>query len=495
MPTPALPVLRSLPLHNDAQCRWLEMGQYQPPLMERAGLALAKLVRALQPHAQRVHVVCGPGNNGGDGLVAARLLLAAGLRPRVSLISAGRTPPPDAAHALAQARDAGVRVETGWRDAGGDELLIDALLGIGLSRPPEGEIAAAIEHINAQAAPVLSVDLPSGLASETGRTHGTHWVRAQHTLTLLTLKPGLFTGQGREASGHIWWDQLGAPLPTQACGQLIGADVMDAGPTRGWHADHKGSRGDVLVIGGAPGMQGAARLAGRAALASGAGRVYLGLLGNAGDGADAQRPELMWWPAARLSDPSAWHGRVVVAGCGADNALSSLLPGLLRGAERLILDADALNTVAADANLQGMLSERSGRGQSTWLTPHPLEAARLLNTGSADVQADRLAATRTLVERYGCGVVLKGSGSIVQGPGTQPAINSSGNAALATPGSGDVLAGWLGGLWAQAASGADLHALACRTVFWHGAAADAQTAGPLRAGDLIERMHAMHQRR
>lgn len=241
-------------------------------------------------------------------------------------------------------------------------------------------------------------------------------------------------------------------------------------------------------------MQGAARLAARAALASGAGRVYLGLLGEAGEIADPQRAELMQWPAKKSADVGAWQGRVIVAGCGAAEAIAPLLPALLSHAERLVLDADALNCIATDAQLQFALGARSTRQQATLLTPHPLEAARLLGSSSTEVQDDRLAATAALVQRYRCSVVLKGSGSIVLSPGALPAINSSGNAALATPGTGDVLAGWLGGLWAQAGAGADLQALACRAVFWHGAAADAQDAGPLRAGDLIERMHGLHQR-
>lgn len=494
MLTQVLPAPHSLPLHSAAQCRALEMGDHQPPLMERAGLALAKLALALHPHAKRIQVVCGPGNNGGDGLVAARLLLAAGREPLVSFIGSDKALPPDAARAFSRAQAAGVAISAGWSDCEGTELLIDSLLGLGLSRAPEGEIAAAIERINAQAAPVLSVDLPSGLLSETGAILGSQWVRAQDTLALLTLKPGLFTGQGREAAGRIWFDDLGIAAPPEGCSKLIGTDAMNATAT-GWHAAHKGSRGDVVVIGGAPGMQGAARLAARAALASGAGRVYMHFLGEAGDMADPQQPELMHWPAARQADPAAWQGRVLVAGCGAGEAITALLPTLLSHAERLVLDADALNCIAANPQLQTSLSERSARQQSTWLTPHPLEAARLLGSSSADVQADRMAAIEALVQRYRCGVILKGSGSIVMSPGALPSINSSGNAALATPGSGDVLAGWLGGLWAQTGASADSQAIACRAVYWHGAAADAQTAGPLRASDLIERMHGLHQRR
>ncbi|MDM4767376.1 NAD(P)H-hydrate dehydratase [Pelomonas sp. SE-A7] len=493
MLTQVLPAQRSLPLLSAEQCRALEADHHQPPLMERAGLAVAKLALALAPYRKPIQVVCGPGNNGGDGLVAARLLHLAGHSVQVILLAGSKPAPPDAAAALLRAQQAGVAIAGSMTGLGGASLVIDALLGLGQARAPTGEIEQAIAGINAGNAKVLAVDLPSGLSSETGQVHGEAWVRAHHSLALLALKPGLFTGHGREASGQIWFDDLGVQSVHGFRSQLLGADTMRPAALA-WHASHKGSRGDVVVTGGARGMQGAARLAGRAALASGAGRVYLDLLGESGEMADLQQPELMCWPAAQRTEVVSWRGRVLVTGCGAGGVIASMLSSQLTAAERLVLDADALNCIAADPNLQQLLAARNSLALATLLTPHPLEAARLQGASVADVQADRLAAAEALAERFACTVVLKGSGTIVATADRRTAVNGSGNAALATPGSGDVLAGWSGGLWAQAGIDADVHELACSAVYWHGAAADLQAAGPLRASDLIERMHSLHTR-
>jgi hydroxyethylthiazole kinase-like uncharacterized protein yjeF len=245
-------------------------------------------------------------------------------------------------------------------------------------------------------------------------------------------------------------------------------------------------------------MSGAALLAARAAHAAGAGRVYVELLGAAeADAAgrgdvlrvDALRPELMFRP-----DWSAHAGAAknatVVCGCGGGEAVRAVLPRLLSRAGRLVLDADALNAIAADASLATLLRARAA-GTSV-LTPHPLEAARLLGCGTAQVQADRLRAARELAARHACIVVLKGSGSVVAAPGEAPGINASGNATLASAGTGDVLAGWIGGRWAQQSASTPSASLetVLRAVAEHGAAAEPATAGPLRAGDLIERLYA-----
>ena len=251
--------------------------------------------------------------------------------------------------------------------------------------------------------------------------------------------------------------------------------------------------GDVLVLGGTTGLRGAALLAARAALAAGAGRVYVGLLNSTTAELDAARPELMLWPAARLADASAWRDKVLVVGCGGGDAIAALLHAVLAQAQRLVLDADGLNAVAADAALRRLLSARAAQGHATILTPHPLEAARLLQCSSAEIQADRLKAAQALADQFGSTVILKGSGSVIASPGSTPALNPSGSAALATAGTGDVLAGWLGGLWAQQPHAA-AHALACTATFWHGTAGETQAAGPLRAADLVERMHALHGR-
>jgi hydroxyethylthiazole kinase-like uncharacterized protein yjeF len=254
-------------------------------------------------------------------------------------------------------------------------------------------------------------------------------------------------------------------------------------------ASHKGSYGDVAVVGGAPGMVGAAWLAARAALAAGAGRVFCSLLDGTASAFDPSRPELMgrsdWWQ----SEPAVLAATTVLCGCGAGEAVRAVLPALLAHVRHLVLDADALNAIAGEVPLQKQLQARAARGWATLLTPHPLEAARLLQCDARTVQADRLQAAARLVERYGATVLLKGSGSVIAAPGQLPRINATGNAALATAGTGDVLAGWATGLWSQArqAVAADIAAAASGQ---HGQAADrwraSGHAGPLRAADLIE---------
>ena len=483
------------PLHDIARSQAAEVAALAchpaHALMERAGLAVARLARALQPHAERVTLWCGPGNNGGDGFVAARHLHAQGTHVRVRWIGNEARMPDDAREALRRARAAGVAI-TPW-DGGGDrgderpaDLAIDALLGLGTRRAPEGPVRAAIEAMSAERAPVLAVDLPSGLHADTGQPLGDLAVRADATLALLTLKPGLFTGQGRDFAGAVWWDALGveAPGPTA---WLSGPPV--APPET--HATHKGERGDVYAVGGAPGMAGAVWLAARAALAAGAGRVYVSPLDDSAAAVDIARPELMHRHAAWALAPSTLGAATVVCGCGGGTAVRASLPALLAHAGRLVLDADALNAIALDLPLQALLRARAAQGLSTLLTPHPLEAARLLGLGARDVQADRLASARGLAERFGCAVVLKGSGSVVAAPEVVPCINPTGNAALATAGTGDVLAGWAAGLWARQPAAA-ASAIGAAAAWTHGDAADRHRAsgrhGPLRAAELVDRM-------
>jgi len=476
------------PLHGADASRAAEhaalAGQAPHALMARAGLAVARLAIAWAPRARRVQVLAGPGNNGGDGLVAARHLRAAGLAVRVSLLADPGRLPADAAKALSDAQDADVAIDIGSIDGGEADLCIDALLGIGASRSPQGLIAAAIAAINERKVPVLAVDLPSGLHPDTGALLGPAAVRADATLALLTLKPGCCTGHGRDHCGELWLDTLGvtADGPTA---WLSGPPLLQ--PRR--HASHKGSFGDVAVVGGAAGMVGAAWLAARGALAAGAGRVYCSLLDPQATQLDPARPELMtrraWWH----SPPALLAQSTVVCGCGGGEAVRAALPPLLSHAARLVLDADALNALAADPGLQPLLRARATRGLATLLTPHPLEAARLLHTDSAEVQRDRPAAARQLAADTGAAVLLKGSGSVIAATGRPTHINPTGNAALATAGTGDVLAGWAAGLWAQQsdAAAADLAAAAA---WQHGRAADlyaqAGNRGPLRAADLVE---------
>jgi hydroxyethylthiazole kinase-like uncharacterized protein yjeF len=497
-PQAVLPSQRSWPLFDAAASRRIEQAAQAAAaphaLMARAGLGLARLALAVAPQARRIWVAVGPGNNGGDGLVAARHLHLQGLAVTVNLLGDAARLPADAAHALAQAREAGVPITPGL--AGADtaagpfapDLAIDALLGLGSRRAPEGAVADAVRRLNAGRAAVLAVDLPTGLCGDSGRRLGDDAVHAQHTLSLLTLKPGLFTAQGRDHAGRIWLDRLAVDSGDEPVSiTLAGPETLRRLMPERRHAQHKGSFGDVLVLGGAPGMGGAALLAARAALAAGAGRVYLARLD--GDAApDPQRPELMPRGLQAALAPALLGQATVVCGCGGGEAVRAILPAVLAGAARLVLDADALNAVAADPTLFNALLARAAAGQHTVLTPHPLEAARLLAQDTAAVQGDRIAAARRLAERGRCTVVLKGSGSITAAAGGPLWINATGNARLGTAGTGDVLAGWLGGLWSQQAESDGL-APAVATVWLHGQAAErGDLRRSLRAADLIALM-------
>lgn len=532
---------RGWPLHGVQGSRRIETwGVASLPhmtLMERAGRSVARLAMAIMPPGCPVLVVTGAGHNGGDGWIAARWLQAQGCPIRVWEVVP--TVASDAQSARSAALEAGVVVLPcpPWPLAGPDPrgaaqlqqhglLVVDALLGIGAREPLPEPVGEAIRWMarTAAASPsvvVLSVDVPSGLHPDTGarlacagaQASGEDCaLQAQHTLSLLTLKPGLFTHEGRDAAGRVWLDDLGidavgtAPawpkpqarlVPRSLLEQIRRPRILASGSPR--QGGHKGSYGDVWLLGGAPGMRGALRLAARAALASGAGRVHrIDLNGSARGHAGPEHARTHLGHAAGFSDlgdrkgatdesalevmTGTWEdlqqalasGAVVVAGCGATSAIASYLPELLRRARRLVLDADALNVLASDPALEARLRARGPRGQATVLTPHPLEAARLLACGTAEVQRDRLEAAQALADRFGVTVVLKGAGSIVATPACIPWINASGNARLSTGGTGDVLAGWIGGTWASATAQSqdDLHDLVAGCVHLHGRAAD-----------------------
>ncbi len=436
-----------------------------PPhvLMQRAGLAAARLTLALAPHARTIWLACGPGNNGGDGLEAAMHLKRWGKNPVVTWLGTTGSAPADAMASHQRAIEAGVA----FSDAppASFDFCVDALLGIGASggRLPEVRLAHWIETINAGKVPVLAVDLPTGLNADTG--HLTQpCVLAQFTLSLLTLKPGLYTAHGRDACGQIWLDTLGVAAQTPTVEPTAWLAGKPASQAR-LHASHKGSYGDVAVIGGAPGMTGAALLAASAALHFGAGRVLVGLLDGGSMRVAPQQPELMIRPVEALDLKSV----TIVCGCGGGEVVRHQLPRLLSSAAPMVIDADAINSIASDSQLDHLLRARAGRGLPTVLTPHPLEAARLLGMGTAQVQHDRLAAAQQLADRFACTVVLKGSGTVIAARGEVPVINPTGNAALATAGTGDVLAGMVGARLA-----ADLPAFQAATeaVYWHGAHAD-----------------------
>lgn len=487
------------PLHDTAATRRIEhaAAAHLPAhtLMQRAGLAVARLARALAPHARTVWIACGPGNNGGDGLEAAMHLRQQGVPVVVTWLGMPESAPADALSSWQRAQDAGVQFASEAPSGlGPHDLCIDALLGMGLApddaRLPENRLLALLQQLRHSPAPLLAVDLPTGLQGDTGQYAPGFAPPVQpatlsprHTLSLLTLKPGLFTGAGRDASGTVWLDSLGCDTSNPAhSAWLSGPPTAKAHP----HASHKGSYGDVAVVGGeglqarGMGMGGAALLAARAALQGGAGRVLVALLGGTPLELDGQQPELMF----RHVDVLPLAQLTVVCGCGGGEAVRALLPQVLALAPRLVLDADALNAVAADAALQQTLTARAQHGQTTVLTPHPLEAARLLGTDTGAVQAHRLAAAETLAAQFHCVVVLKGSGSVIAAPGGVPAINPTGNPRLATAGTGDVLAGLIG---ACLASGMDARQAATEAAFRHGHAADHWPAGQALTASALAR--------
>lgn len=493
-----LPERHPQPLHSIAATREIErtLAAQLPPhtLMARAGLAVARLSMALFPHARTIWVACGPGNNGGDALMAACHLIQwrreRGAGPMIHVSRCGSlAPSEDTAWALAQAAELGIPLHENPPDRW--DAAIDGLLGIGGKRTPSGKLAAHGAALFSSGHPVLCIDVPSGLDADTGQ-----WYRpatdssrtcatpSRHTLTMLTAKPGLFTADGRDAAGKTWLatlqDEDDAPLPPVPPQAWLGTTHRTPTAQRP-HATHKGSHGDVAVIGGQglassdAGMTGAAVLAARAALHAGAGRVYLGLLDDHGPvlGWDPLQPELMCRRPTDLMPLLPAKQTVTVCGCGGGEAIQAWMAQVLETARTLVLDADALNATASSESLKQALRLRASLQMTTVLTPHPLEAARLLGCSTAEVQGDRLAAAIALSQQTQSICVLKGSGSIIASPEQTPVINASGNPALSTAGTGDVLAGLIGSLLAQLqTAGRHPFDVVCEAVHWHGSAAD-----------------------
>lgn len=463
------------PLHDIAQTQALEHhAQASLPtftLMQRAGLATAQLALAIAPHAQKIWVACGPGNNGGDGMEAALHLRAWGKHPIVTWIGQGEQCPVDAQQAWRRAKEAGVNFASQIPEQ--FDLGIDALLGIGAQRPPEEVMLQWLEALQGTTAPVLCVDVPTGLRANSGE-----WIAPisaaphnaqRHTLSLLTLKPGLFTADGRDAAGHVWVNDLGV---NNALPPIAWLQTRNLPSSIEPHNSHKGSFGDVAIIGGAPGMSGAAVLAALGALHGGAGRVFAGVMdASTHQAITASHPSLM----VRMHTDIHLQTNTVVCGCGGGNSIHAILPRVLSASKQLVLDADALNAIAADISLQTLLKNRAARQKPTVLTPHPLEAARLLHCTTHEVQNNRLIAAKQLADTFQCVVVLKGSGSLIASPHQTMVLNRSGNALLATAGTGDVLAGLIG---AYIARQDNTFEASCRAVFNHGQVAD---EWPIRA--------------
>ncbi len=445
-------------------------------LMHRAGQAAFDLLRWRWPRAHRVVVVCGPGNNGGDGYVLAQFAHAAGLAVRVYALGDPKQLHGAAHAARRHCAARGVGITSLQAEALRDcDVLVDAVFGTGMERALTGEWRAAIDAINAAGRPVLALDLPSGLHADSGRVLGAA-VRADATLTFIALKAGLFTGAGRDCSGEIFYDVLGVPSTlfngTPLMARRITADALHGAlPRRARHA-HKGDAGRVLVVGGQPGMSGAARLAGEAAYRAGAGLVVLATHPRHAHCINAGCPELLSYSvidAAELRPLMAAADVIAVGpGLGQGEWGRALWGAVLDSAAPLVVDADALNLLAADPCTR-----------ANWiLTPHPGEAARLLQCTGAEVQADRFQAARAIAARFGGVCVLKGSGSLVAQADDTPWLCDRGHPGMASGGMGDVVTGAIAGLLAQGASAL----AAARLAVWaHASAADAVAA---RRGEL-----------
>lgn len=483
-------------------------------LMARAGQRVARWVAALAPHARRVHVLAGPGGNGGDGLHAAAQLARHGRMVTVSLCAEAAGLRSDAAQGLEQAREAGARIETKVELAG-TELVIDALLGIGARGAPRGAVAAALRELARHGGRTLAIDVPSGLDPRLGTPTTDHPVRAQATLSLLTLRPGLLFDAARPWCGEVWLDRIGVEdqAPGMHALRLTGSDDHPGRWLPRPGLSHKGRFGDVLVVGGGPGMAGALSMAAMAAQGFGAGRTFVVPLDDQAGLSHPLHPEWIW---RRPDDPwlaEALGRSTVVCGCGGGEAVAEHLPDILARAKRLVLDADALNALARDGALAQAARDRTRAGRSTVITPHPLEAARLLGMSVEQVQHDRLAVARELARTFGATVTLKGActvvasnapGGDIDGEAGLAALNASGGPALATAGTGDVLAGAIAGLWSQAAGLYDPlvkapgtqeplpHRVACAAVWVHGRAAAGLPAHlPVLSARLVDAMRAV----
>jgi len=465
--------MSSLPVavHTAAQVRALDrhaIDDLQIPsytLMTRAGEAALGALRSCWPSAQRIAVVCGPGNNGGDGYVLARLAR----EQRLEVVAVGLHEPArlqgDARRAYDDFLAAGGTVGSWHADClRGMDVIVDAIFGVGLSRPVDGVAAEAIAAINHSDARVLALDIPSGLHADTGEILGDA-VRAERTVTFLGLKLGFYLGEGPNCVGVVMFDAL--ELPAQALAYVEATalridepEVAELLPPRRRTA-HKGQQGSVLVIGGNIGMPGAARMAGEAALRAGAGLVTIATRNENVAAIVGARPELMCRGVNSAEELTALIARADVLalgpGLGQDEWAQAMFETALAKDRRVVVDADALSLLA-----------QSPRKNAHWiLTPHPGEAARLIGKTTAEVQHDRLGAAREIAARYGGTVVLKGAGTLVLSDEGLPAICDRGNPGMASAGMGDVLTGVIAGIVAQKAElaaaarvGVLVHALA-----------------------------------
>ncbi|HAT3953246.1 bifunctional ADP-dependent NAD(P)H-hydrate dehydratase/NAD(P)H-hydrate epimerase [Kluyvera georgiana] len=434
-------------------------------LMQRAGKAAFDVARAAYPASRHWLILCGHGNNGGDGYVVARLAQAAGIRVTLLAQVSDRPLPEEAYTARAAWLEAdGVIQSTDmpWPQDG--DLIIDGLLGTGLQNAPRDDMASPIARANRYPAPIIALDIPSGLNAQTGTTPGAV-IHAAHTVTFIALKPGLLTGKARDVVGTLHHHALG--LESWLAEHPTAIHRLDASQLAQWlpprrPTSHKGDHGRLVVIGGDHGTGGAIRMAGEAALRAGAGLVRV--LTRAENVAPivTARPELMVHELTpqSLEDALAWADVVIIGpGLGQAEWGKQALRKVENIRKPMLWDADALNLLAFNPD----------KRHNRVITPHPGEAARLLNCPVAEIENDRLLSAQRLVQRYGGVAVLKGAGTVVADEQGTLSIIDAGNAGMASGGMGDVLSGIIGALLGQALSPYDA---ACAGCIAHGAAAD-----------------------
>ena len=455
-------------------------------LMKRAGAAAAELIMKRLEDAgveqRRVTLLVGPGNNGGDALACACELREKGAVVNVVLPGGRR---PTSALALAQLER--------WTQAGGTtyddpymtekaDCVVDGLFGTGLAKPITGDYLDAVLWFNERQALKVSLDIPSGLNPVTVHWTGSYpGCSADVTITFLCVKSGLYMCEGADAAGEIVLNELDVSVPLSPL-SVIGTDEFPRVLRPRVKNSHKGDYGSVAVIGGTDGMIGASILAARAALISGAGRVTLECRAEHAPHVDMVYPEIMFaTKPVNLEDFDA-----IVLGCGLGTSAEAKARVIeaLNCQKPLILDADALNIIAADIKLQDMVLARRA---PTVLTPHPGEAARLLRRDTAGVTADRVAACRELAVQTGAIVVLKGAGTVISMRSSRTWINPTGSPMLATGGSGDVLAGMIGAMFAQ---GYDMVESVLAAVYFHGLSAEGLEAG-FTAGEIAPNAMAL----
>jgi NAD(P)H-hydrate epimerase len=452
-------------------------------LMTRAGRAAWHLASEMFPSARRWLVVCGAGNNAGDGYVVARLAQAAGRHPVVRWLKDPESLCGDAHTAWAAYRDAGGEAAA-WDGASVPDrcdLIVDALLGTGLDRPVSGPWADAVAAVNDAGRPVVALDVPSGLNADTGAEMGAA-VRADLTVTFVGMKLGLLTGRGPALCGRVRFAGLAIPpaaLAMEPAAHRLREDALNRVLPKRVRDGHKGRYGHALVVGGGEGMGGAPRLAAEAALRSGAGLVSVATVPEHVAPLLASCPEVMTRGVSNGGDLDPMLKRATLValgpGLGQTDWSRKMFTRALASGRPLVLDADGLN----------LLADNPLRRDDWVLTPHPGEAARLLGATVGEVEADRPGAVRALQDRYGGVVILKGAGTLVCDGEGPLSLCDRGNPGMATAGMGDVLTGIVAGLAVQsgrlaeaAAFGVLVHALAGDR-----AAADAERG--LMARDLI----------